>query len=451
MSIKDATRFEVFKTPIIIAFIALLVRVLLIVWMPDAYQFDAYQRWAGRDYLYIQVWLPATQSLVWVVGKLGGTPVILRVFFSTLGAVTIGMIVQLALSMREGIDGENADPNLDPFRYGLWLSLPFVVFGPYVVWSSVPYQESTLLFFLMGGLLLNRIKPEWGDLCIGALALVRYEGWPIIVVHWLLRRNLKAVVLSSWGIVLWLSIKYFGLLTPYMASPDSFSDWNELSENLTPRKARHLFRQLWLMFDSSAAGWFLLAATPLIPRWRKWDYRHWMLFWAFLGQGAALIGWLFSLGIAFSRMIVLPVMIMAPFSIVGLLWAWARWKNTIWKRRAFIFGLIAMSGWTIRDIYIDITAFNKHNRWERALVQEINQCEGDSWSIYPRIHNGPRSRHDGCEVVQGLTNLRAGEDFSCVPWGWGGPMATIIANWDDKTSTYEVERVGGERKGPCSY
>ena len=76
MSIKDATRFETFKTPIIIALIALLVRVLLIVWMPDAYQFDAYQRWAGRDYLYIQVWLPATQSLVWLVGKLGGTPVI---------------------------------------------------------------------------------------------------------------------------------------------------------------------------------------------------------------------------------------------------------------------------------------------------------------------------------------------------------------------------------------
>ena len=41
------------------------------------------------------------------------------------------------------------------FKIGLWLSLPFVVFGPYVVWSSVPYQESTLLLFLMGGLLLS--------------------------------------------------------------------------------------------------------------------------------------------------------------------------------------------------------------------------------------------------------------------------------------------------------
>ena len=90
--------------PIIIAMIALIVRVLLIVWMPDAYQFDAYQRWAGRDHLYIQVWLPATQTLVWLVGKIGGTPLILRLVFSMLGALTIGMIVRLAWSMRESLE-----------------------------------------------------------------------------------------------------------------------------------------------------------------------------------------------------------------------------------------------------------------------------------------------------------------------------------------------------------
>ena len=451
MSSEHHISFERLKMPIIIAVIALLIRVILIVWMPDAYQFDAYQRWAGRDHLYIQVWLPATQTLVWLVGKLGGTPVILRLVFSLLGAVTIGLMVQLAVSMRGSLNNINDETDSNTGQNWLWLSLPFVVFGPYVVWSSVPYQESTLLLFLIGGLLLHRIKPEWGDVCIGALALVRYEGWPLIVVHWLLRRNVKAVLLSSWGMVLWLSIKHFGFLTPYMASPDSFSDWNELSSNLNPRKARHLLRQLWLMFDSSAAGWFLLATIPMLPRWRSWDYRHWMLFWAFWGQCAALIGWLFSLGIAFSRMIVLPVMIMAPFSILGLLWSWNRWKGSLWKRSAFIIGLIAMSAWTIRDIYIDITAFNKHNRWERALVKDIDQCEGDTWSIYPRIHNGPRSRHDGCEVVQGLTNLKAGEDFSCVPWGWGGPMATLVANWNDDINSYDVERVGGESSVACPY
>ena len=98
MSSKHSVSFESFKMPIIIAFIALLVRVALIFWMPDAYRFDAYQRWVGRDHFYIQVWLPATQTLVWLVGKFGGTPVVLRLVFSVLGAFTIGMMVQLAVS-----------------------------------------------------------------------------------------------------------------------------------------------------------------------------------------------------------------------------------------------------------------------------------------------------------------------------------------------------------------
>ena len=74
-----------------IVLVALLIRLAIIAWMPDAYQFDAYQRWAGREHLYIQVWLPATQVLVWLVGKLGGTAWVLRVVCAILGAITIGM------------------------------------------------------------------------------------------------------------------------------------------------------------------------------------------------------------------------------------------------------------------------------------------------------------------------------------------------------------------------
>ena len=74
MSKNRSLDVQALKMPIVIAVIALIVRVLLIAWMPDAYQFDAYQRWAGRDHLYIQVWLPATQTLVWLVGKIFGTP-----------------------------------------------------------------------------------------------------------------------------------------------------------------------------------------------------------------------------------------------------------------------------------------------------------------------------------------------------------------------------------------
>ena len=435
------------RVPLLVVFIAFCVRLGIVAWMPDAYQFDAYQRWAGREHLYVQVWLPATQSLVWLVGKLGGTPLVLRVVCSLLGALTIGMAVSLARSMY--FDTELDSSHLILSNRVWWLALPFTVFGPYVVWSSVPYQESTLIFFLFLGLLLHKRHSSWGDVAIGALALVRYEGWPLIVVHWILRRNWKAVLVSSWGMVLWLTIRQFELLTPYMASPDSFSDWNQLSEHLNTRKAKHLLRQLWLMFDSSAAGWFLLATLPVIFRWRRWKYQHWMLFFAFLGQCAALFGWLFSLGIAFSRMMVLPVMLMAPFTLMGFVWALRRWNG--WKRGLFITGLLAICGWTLRDVVIDIEAFNKHNRWERDLVRDIESCDGDVWSMYPRVHSGPRARHDGCEVVQGLTNLRVGQDFSCVPWGWGGPSATLIANWDDELKQYDVERVSGTSSGDCAY
>ena len=354
MSKNHSLDVQALKMPIIIAMIALIVRILLIAWMPDAYQFDAYQRWAGRDHLYIQVWLPATQTLVWLVGKIGGTPLILRLVFSMLGALTIGMMVRW-LGLCERVLRKS------PVR---WLRQILKIgcgyLFPLLCLDRMSYGPRYLIrnphcYCFCWRIAPHRIKPEWGDVCIGALALVRYEGW-LSLWFMVAEEKLKAVLLSSWGIVAWLSIKHFGWLTPYMASPDSFSDWNELSSNLNPRKAKHLARQLWLMFDSSAAGWFLLAATPMLTRWRKWDYRHWMLFWAFWGQCAALVGWLFSLGIAFSRMMVLPVMILAPLSILGLRWAWNRWKDTLWKRNLFCIALVTISGWTMRDIYIDITS-----------------------------------------------------------------------------------------------
>ena len=106
---KDSAPSEAsssWRVPLLVAFIALCVRLGIVAWMPDAYQFDAYQRWAGREHLYVQVWLPATQSLVWFVGKLGGTPVVLRVVFSVLGAITIGMAVSLARSMSLDTEAE---------------------------------------------------------------------------------------------------------------------------------------------------------------------------------------------------------------------------------------------------------------------------------------------------------------------------------------------------------
>lgn len=440
---KGNSFWQIWQIPIAVGVIALAIRLISIWLYPESYQFDAYQRWAGREHLYIQVWLPATQAIVWAVGKMGGTPLVLRLVFSLLGALTIAMMARLAVILAGPlIDTDN------PIENVAWAGLPLAVFGPYIVWSTVPYQESTLLFFLFLGLLNTKKHPILSNLAIGALALVRYEGWPLIVVHALLRRD-KYVWYSFWGMLLWLGVKQFHWLEPYMASPDSFSDWNQLSDNLSARKARRLLHHLWLMFDSSGAGWFLLGVVPLLRKWRVWQLEHWMLFWAFVGQGAALVGWLFSLGVAFSRMMVLPVMLTSSLSVVGIYWLFCKWSG--WRRALVIIFYAAVVVWTIRDIRIDLDAINKHNRWERALVKEIEQCRGDVWSIYPRIHKGPRSRHDGCEVIQGLTNLRAGQEFNCIQWGWGGPEATLVATWNDSTDGYDVARVGGQSSVECPY
>ena len=98
---QEISLWDTWKVPVAIAVVALLVR-LSVIWMyPDAYQFDAYQRWAGRDHLYIQVWLPATQAIVWTVGKLGGTPLILRLVFAVFGSLTIAMIARMAVVLSD--------------------------------------------------------------------------------------------------------------------------------------------------------------------------------------------------------------------------------------------------------------------------------------------------------------------------------------------------------------
>ena len=40
--------------------------------VPTNYSFDGFQRWAGRDHLLVQDWLPLTQSILVLNEALGG-------------------------------------------------------------------------------------------------------------------------------------------------------------------------------------------------------------------------------------------------------------------------------------------------------------------------------------------------------------------------------------------
>ena len=66
------------------------------------------------------------------------------------------------------------------------------------------------------------------------------------------------------------------------------------------------------------------------------------------------------LGVAFSRMMVLSVMLTGSLCVVGLYWFVNRWND--WRRFAAIAALFIMVGWTLRDVSIDLASFNKRNR-----------------------------------------------------------------------------------------
>ena len=421
--------------PALTVFVALVVRLWFIHRWPDAYQFDAYQRWAGREHLYIQVWLPATQVAVWLTAKVGGTMMTVRYVFAAWSAITLGMGSILCAQLAG--------------RRGAWFFLPMAVFGPFIVWSTVPYQETTLLFFLFSALVIGRKYPKAGDVVMGALAFVRYEGWPLIIVHCLLRRTWTSL-LALWGMATWGAIKWLDLMTPYASSPDSFADWNDIGDSLNAADIVRLFRRLWVMIESAGTAWIVVSAVAfLIVRRRSLQREHWMLLIAFAGQCAATIGWLLSLGVAFSRMTVLPSLFMGVLMACAYAYAWDKTSRNL--RVASIVSLVLLSAWTLRDAKIDQRHLSKVTRWDRRLVRTINKCPEDTWAIVPRQHGGPRKRHDACEVVQGLTSLIAGRDFDCTTWSWGGPEATLKASWNKEKKKYNIVRLSGVRSEQCPY
>ena len=165
--------------------LALAVRLLVIGLAPWNFSFDGYQRWAGREHLLIQDWLPATQSILWLVSSAGGGVLATRIALSVVAAAAVAAGVSLARS----IGGPAAG----------WFFVPMGLFSPFLTWSTVPYQEGTFLLFIFGAMAAALRGRLWlADLLAGAVALVRYEGWPFVAVYILWRRDPRALR-ALWG------------------------------------------------------------------------------------------------------------------------------------------------------------------------------------------------------------------------------------------------------------
>ena len=410
------------RPALVVALVAFVVRVALIVAIPENYSMDAYQRWAGREHLLVQAWLPATQSLLFFVDALGGGILVARLLLSAVAALACGAGASLAAAF--------GTPR------SAWLFLPVALFSPFLTWSTVPYQEGTFLALLLGGLALALREPTptprgllLADLVMGGLALVRYEGWPVVLLYVAWRRDLRAGA-ALWGMGLWALVKSLGLLQPHLASPIDYADWAGLSHRFDPADYLKSWGD-WAgdLFYSGALLFTVLGAGGVWLAFREGRRGVGLLVLIWLGQLVAVAGWMAGLETATLRMQVVSGVVAGIFgaAMAGRIWD----QVGIALRSALGLGILAFCAAAFYGAYetARISVWSVH--WEVELIETMESCEGCVYLVKPRARFGTRNRHDACEVLQGLGGLVVGRDFFCETWDWPIDEARITheARW----------------------
>jgi len=405
--------------------IELAVRLVLLSSYPENYSMDAYQRWGGREHILIQGWLPATQSLIWLTASLGGGLFAMRLVMSVVGALAMTAGAWVARYIAGAAAG--------------WLFIPFGLFGPFLTWSVVPYQESMFFLMLFGSLALalhaqredrSPTSRSWliADFVAGALPLVRYEGWPVTLLYIVWRQHPRAL-LAMWGAALWLGIKWLGVET-HASSPIDYADWEGLNTRFDTEILHASLTKLWTqMIDTK--GVVLLPAGVLAWAHLFRSKRPWTLWLGlvFAGQVAALAGWMVGLETATYRMQAVPGVLLGLFiaSSAGLLW---NRRGTLGR------GIIGCTG-IVLAILFTVQGFDNAKRstravrWESRLVESMSRCTECTYLIKPRTGIGTRDRHDGCEIIQGLGMALHGAQFWCQEWEKAPTdfQATHAARW----------------------
>lgn len=402
--------------------LGLLARVLLLVLVPENYSFDAYQRWAGREHLLVRDWLPGPQLLVWIFAPLGIGAV--KLAFAVVGALGAAAAAALA----ERLAGRSA---------GL-VTATLLVFGPALTWTVVPYQEGLYLVLLLGGLRLalseDRRWNALGDLVFGALALVRYEGWPLVAVYLAWRRTAQAA-LATWGVSLWVLAASLGWTTGYAPSPVDYADWNGLAERFVAARWWGDVARFGGQALSGGTVWLLLPGLAgLALGWRTRGVG--LLGLALAGQVVATGFWIAGLEAATVRMQVVPGALLAVLSGVAV----SRLPSRSGPLVAA--GALLFAGWGTYVGLDNASDAAKAARPERVLAEQMQACAGCTFAVSPRTGLGTRDRHDGCEILQGITDLHAGQDFTCTTWP-GAPLPGVNheAVWQE--GGYVVREVTG--------
>lgn len=383
------------------AVVAFLLHVLCIRVYPWNFAFDGYQRWAGRDQILVQGWLPVTQTVIWGVYQIGGQLTETRIALSLAACLGVWFAVRLA--------GHLGGPVAAGAMVVAGAS------GPFTVWTSTLYQEGTFLCLLFAGLCMAA-EQRWllADLLMGALGLTRYEGWPYVLAYLVWRRDPRALRVF-WGIGLWLFL-YGGLgFRGSQPSPINIDDWEGLTTRFHLRSWLGDLRVLLNMAVQSGTGaWTVLAAISAVLCRKRPEAGMIALLWGMLCiQGAMTAVWMVGLDEAIARMLVVPGMLAALAAVPGVavLWEWPRLR---WLGGIGALWLLGLGVAYTLEVMVDQTA--EDTSLERAAMEKMAGCEGCTWWVEPRYGLGTRRRHDSCEMIQGLSTLQHGTDFWCARW-----------------------------------
>lgn len=401
-------------------------RIFLVLKWPVPYSFDGFQRWAGRDHVLVQDWLPFTQTLIWLVTRAGGDLTFTRIVLSAVaaGAGAAACLVASGIAKRP---------------MAAWFAVPLAMFGPFMGWGTVLYQEGSFLLVLFSGLALalhGRLRAA--DAVIGLLGLVRYEGWPVIALYVVWRRDPRALV-AGWGALVWAGVRLSGM-EGFHASPIDFRDWQGLVERWsTERQIAQCKQFLRWAWDSGGAAMFAVAAYGVFR-----NRQTWLLATIFVFQLAATFAWLAGLETATTRMVIVPAMLLMPICAATI----ASTEGRL-ARAASVVLVLAISLGGLRDGVARSVREAKRVKPELDLIEKIEACEDCTWWVDPSRGLGTRARHDGCEIIQGVSRLRGGVDFVCANWVPQEEKNQVYAECTDTARfdgvRYRVEKHGKNR------
>jgi hypothetical protein len=167
-----------------------------------------------------------------------------------------------------------------------------------------------------------------------------------------------------------------------------------------------------------------------------------------LVQLAAVACWMVGLESSIYRMQVVPGVLLGVFAavLVGWIWVWTGGPGRPGPlvRGLLVLGVLAMGARGVHTAHWNAKRSIRSVGEELELVQQVAACTDCRWWLEPRQGLGTRDRHDGCEILQGLTELRHGEDFWCAAWmerGQVPPGVTLThrARWEQ--GEYRVDRL----------